>query len=60
MARLSSRNGCPTEACSSWRVRRRNFKHEVPKEPDVALARINLTFRHIKHQGIHKAEFDDS
>jgi alkylated DNA repair dioxygenase AlkB len=25
-----------------------NFKHEVPKEPDVALPRINLTFRHIE------------
>ena len=27
----------------------KNFKHEVPKEPDVALPRINLTFRHIEH-----------
>jgi alkylated DNA repair dioxygenase AlkB len=27
-----------------------NFKHEVPKEPDVAQPRINLTFRHIKHK----------
>jgi alkylated DNA repair dioxygenase AlkB len=26
----------------------KNFKHEVPKEPDVALPRINLTFRHIE------------
>ena len=25
----------------------KNFKHEVPKEPEVALPRINLTFRHI-------------
>lgn len=28
----------------------KNFKHEVPKEPGVALARINLTFRHIEHK----------
>ena len=28
----------------------RNFKHEVPKEPDVAQPRINLTFRHIEHK----------
>jgi len=27
----------------------KNFKHEVSKEPDVALPRINLTFRHIEH-----------
>jgi alkylated DNA repair dioxygenase AlkB len=27
----------------------KNFKHEVPKEPDVTRARINLTFRHIEH-----------
>jgi alkylated DNA repair dioxygenase AlkB len=27
----------------------KNFRHEVPKEPDVALPRINLTFRHIQH-----------
>jgi alkylated DNA repair dioxygenase AlkB len=27
-----------------------HFKHEVPKEPDVAQARINLTFRHIEHK----------
>jgi len=27
----------------------KNFKHEVPKEPDVAQPRINLTFRHIEH-----------
>jgi alkylated DNA repair dioxygenase AlkB len=26
-----------------------NFKHEVPKEPDVTWPRINLTFRHIEH-----------
>ena len=25
-----------------------NYKHEVPKEPDVCQPRINLTFRHIK------------
>ena len=25
----------------------KNFKHEVPKEPDVTQPRINLTFRHI-------------
>ena len=30
----------------------KNFKHEVPKEPDVAQPRINLTFRHIEHQRI--------
>jgi alkylated DNA repair dioxygenase AlkB len=28
----------------------KNFKHEVPKEPDITQPRINLTFRHIKHQ----------
>ena len=28
----------------------KNFKHEVPKEPDVTLPRINLTFRHIEHE----------
>ena len=27
----------------------KDFKHEVPKEPDVAQPRINLTFRHIEH-----------
>jgi alkylated DNA repair dioxygenase AlkB len=27
-----------------------NFKHEVPKEPDVAQPRINLTFRRIEHK----------
>lgn len=26
------------------------FKHEVPKEPGIALPRINLTFRHIGHK----------
>ena len=26
-----------------------NFKHEVPKEPEVTLPRINLTFRRIEH-----------
>ena len=29
----------------------KNFKHEVPKEPAIALPRINLTFRHITHRG---------
>jgi alkylated DNA repair dioxygenase AlkB len=28
----------------------KNFRHEVPKEPDVAQARINLTFRRIEHR----------
>ncbi len=28
----------------------KNFKHEVPKEPRVPDARINLTFRHIEHR----------
>ena len=28
----------------------KNFKHEVPKEPDVTQPRINLTFRHIQHK----------
>ena len=28
----------------------KNFKHEVPKEPDITLPRINLTFRHIKYK----------
>jgi alkylated DNA repair dioxygenase AlkB len=27
----------------------KNFKHEVPKEPRVTQARINLTFRQIEH-----------
>jgi alkylated DNA repair dioxygenase AlkB len=27
----------------------KNFKHEVPKEPEVEQSRINLTFRFIKH-----------
>lgn len=28
----------------------KNFKHEVPKEPDVVQPRINLTFRYIEHK----------
>ena len=28
----------------------KSFKHEVPKEPDVAQPRINLTARHIEHK----------
>jgi alkylated DNA repair dioxygenase AlkB len=28
----------------------KNFRHEVPKEPDVAQPRINLTFRRIEHE----------
>lgn len=28
----------------------KNFRHEVPKEPDITLPRINLTFRHIQHR----------
>jgi alkylated DNA repair dioxygenase AlkB len=28
----------------------KNYKHEVPKEPDAAQPRINLTFRHIEHK----------
>src|SRR5947209_4049343 len=28
----------------------KNFKHEVPKEPDVIRPRINLTFRRIEHK----------
>lgn len=28
----------------------KNFKHEVPKKPDVALPRINVTFRDIEHR----------
>jgi alkylated DNA repair dioxygenase AlkB len=27
-----------------------SFKHEVPKEPNIAQPRINLTFRHIEHR----------
>ena len=27
-----------------------NFKHEVPKEPDVGQPRVNLTFRRIEHR----------
>jgi hypothetical protein len=28
---------------------RKNFRHEVPKEPGITLPRINLTFRRIEH-----------
>jgi alkylated DNA repair dioxygenase AlkB len=28
----------------------KNFKHEVPKEPEVTQPRINLTFRRIEHK----------
>jgi len=28
----------------------KNFQHEVAKEPEIALPRINLTFRHIQHK----------
>jgi len=28
----------------------KNFRHEVPKEPDVDQPRINLTFRRIEHR----------
>jgi len=28
----------------------KNFKHEVPKEPNVSQVRINLTFRRIEHK----------
>lgn len=28
----------------------KNFKHEVPKEPEIAQPRINLTFRRIEHR----------
>jgi alkylated DNA repair dioxygenase AlkB len=28
----------------------KNFRHEVPKQPGVTNARINLTFRHIEHK----------
>lgn len=28
----------------------KNYKHEVPKEPDITEARINLTFRYIQHR----------
>ena len=28
----------------------KNFRHEVPKEPDISEARINLTFRRIEHR----------
>jgi alkylated DNA repair dioxygenase AlkB len=28
----------------------RNYKHEVPKEPEITLPRINLTFRRIEHR----------
>jgi alkylated DNA repair dioxygenase AlkB len=27
----------------------KNFRHEVPKEPDITQPRINLTFRYIEH-----------
>lgn len=37
----------------------KNFKHEVPKEPDVTLPRINLTFRHIEHQRTPTPKFAD-
>src|SRR5438552_15733398 len=28
----------------------KNYKHEIPKKPDVAQARIKLTFRRIEHK----------
>lgn len=28
----------------------KNLQHEVPKEPDLPLPRINLTFWHIQHK----------
>ncbi|HEX8892249.1 MAG TPA: alpha-ketoglutarate-dependent dioxygenase AlkB [Terriglobales bacterium] len=28
----------------------KNYKHEVPKEPDITQPRINLTFRQIRHK----------
>ena len=28
----------------------KNYKHEVPKEPDITQPRINLTFRQIQHK----------
>jgi alkylated DNA repair dioxygenase AlkB len=28
----------------------KNFKHELPKEPDIVQPRINLTFRRIEHK----------
>jgi alkylated DNA repair dioxygenase AlkB len=28
----------------------KNFRHEVPKEPDITQSRINLTFRRIEHR----------
>jgi alkylated DNA repair dioxygenase AlkB len=28
----------------------KNFRHEVPKEPDITQPRINLTFRRIEHR----------
>ena len=36
----------------------KNFKHEVPKEPTIALPRINLTFRHITPREASKPEVD--
>jgi hypothetical protein len=37
-------------------VTQKKFKHEVPKEPVVALPWINLTFRHNEHQETLTAE----
>jgi alkylated DNA repair dioxygenase AlkB len=34
----------------------RNFKHEIPKEPAITQARINLTFRRIDHSGLSQPE----
>jgi alkylated DNA repair dioxygenase AlkB len=32
----------------------KNFKHEVPKEPDITQPRINLTLRHIEHSSARR------
>ena len=34
----------------------KNFRHEVPKEPDVDQPRINLTFRRIVHKVSFRTE----
>ena len=47
------------EALQELLERRFDDQHEVPKEPDLALPRINLTFRGIEHQRILTAKFGD-
>ncbi len=48
---LPVQNGYTTAACLSWAGKtQKNFRHEVPKEPEVDQPRISLTFRRIEHR----------